>query len=268
MQKITYAITIFIVFSCHLQAQILKNKKTLEDFGLKGKVMKITYDESDSYSTERYSYFFARDGKITLQENMISSHEYVYNEDRKIQKIYFKIGEKLKDSTVFQYNAKGWLISRHKDDLFVTNTYDANGRKASMQIIYNKKDTIVKKFEYDKSDRIIKEIDLSKRKGGSNFYFTVTYDDRNNITSASEYGEINPNAYNERIDRFFTYNAKNDEISFKEMTKIFQGKKLLNTSVYSYTVTYQYDAKGNWIKKKYKKNNGKVDTVLRIIEYY
>ncbi|QHI36121.1 hypothetical protein IMCC3317_14750 [Kordia antarctica] len=268
MKKIIYLIAFASVFSFKLQGQILKDKMELEDYGLKGKVKKITYQESNQYGTQRYSYSFALDGRITKVENLGSLSEYMYDAERKLQKIYYKIGSKLNDSIIFRYDSKGHLVSKLADDLSVTYTYDSNGTKISMQVIYRRNDASITNFKYDTLGRIVKEVVMPKKEGGSKSYFSVAYDKNDNIISAIESGDINPKTYNQRIERSFSYNTHGDIISFTEVTKNYNGTKKYNSSVYSYTATYQYDSLGNWNKQTSKINNLEVDTVTRIIEYY
>lgn len=268
MKKIICLIAFACVFSFKLQGQILKDKMILKDYGLKGKVKKITYQESNQYGTQRYSYSFTLDGRIAKVENLGSLNDYVYDAEHKLQKIYYKLDSKLSDSIIFHYDSKGHLVSKLADDLSITYTYDSNGKKASMQVVYRKNDASTTNFEYDTLGRIVKEVRMPKKEGGSKSYFSVVYDKNDNIISAIESGDMNPKTYNERIERSFSYNTHGDVISFTEVTKIYNGTKKHNSSVYSSTATYQYDSRGNWIKKMSKTNNLEVDTVTRIIEYY
>jgi len=269
MKKIIYLIAFAAVFGFKVQGQILKGEMILDDYGLKGKVKKITYQESNQYRTEKYSYSFALDGRITKVENLESSSEYIYDAKRKLQKIYYKFGNKLTDSTVFRYDSKGHLVSRLADDLAVTYMYDSNGIKTSMQVVYKKNDPSITKFEYDMLGRIVKEVRMPKKEGGSKSYFSVTYDKNDNIISAIESGDMNPKTYNERIERLFSYNTHGDEVSFQEVTKVFNGERLLNSVIFSYSTIYQgYDSRNNWTKMKTTDNSGKVTTIKRRIEYY
>ena len=210
---------------------------------------------------------FNKDGYITEisifthSGNLSQKHVYVYDGDGKVTKInkydgdgdeigriVYTYNENKKATKIVDYEKSGKVISTQEmgwDGGHVTkNQYISEYSKGDYSMNEYKGNTLVKSVVYDKDGKPTGEYteyenDKMKKIVTKDFTITLTYNDKGYCSSI-----VN--------GKFYTINSFHWE----------KGE--------SYTYDYEYDNKGNWVRKVERKKNSQKATriFIREIEYY
>lgn len=214
---------------------------TLMKFNNNGFITEITnYNRSGNISQKSVC-IFDEDGKLTKINKYdeygdeIQRTVYTYNENKKVTKIvdYDKSGKIICTN---KYELEGDKVTKHQFiSEYSKGNYDMNEYKGN---------TLVKSVEYDKNGKPTgeyKEFENEKIKKIVQKDYTVifTYNDKGLCTSVDNGQLISTNSYS-----------------------VEKGE--------SYTYDYEYDDKGNWVRKIERKKDSQIATriFVREIEYF
>lgn len=293
-------IGIILLFSVLTSCSKKESKNDLEIAGLKGKVKSITIIESLSSDNEMYigeihkydllgyevekEEFYNGEHNVKYtrdnNNNIIEEKGYGVNAEGFIDdwmiKNKFNHENKLIESThlsdnkigaiyEFKYDDNGNLISEHRtypkdyaNEDITSYKYDENNniiemvtKTSVLKDSYSSYRKLV--FKYDNKNNKIYESKADEN-GKTGISIEFKYDNNNNIIE-----EVN--SYKDE-KRFITKYQYNED-------KLTEEKRLNTDGSIEWTISYDYDKEGNWIKKSYYGKNGDLkDLTLRLIEYY
>ena len=272
-----------------------RNGKPFEEIKYEGKdkvVQRTQYIDGKASIITKYAYnSYNNNTTVTRRKpdnKQIDKIVKSYNADKLDEQKTFNNDNKGIDRVTYAYDKNGNLIGENlylgTEAVQYKNVYeyDDNGKKTS-DIRYNKDSEIVYKtlFEYDGDKISVRE--TTNGDGEVEYIEKFTYDDKGNVTVKSTYEKYDDS---ETTDKF-RYDEKGNKISWvidkngveimkaeytyddkSNLTLIqtYYGDKLSETEERSYT--YEYDDKGNWIKKKVSINNKPEFIVERKITYF
>ena len=186
------------------------------------------------------------------QEGPVIEFEYRYtNEDGKksytngdLLELMIYVGENLKIQRVFTKEGKLFKERRYHK---ITSKVGSNGN------IVPVKDgrfylSSITSYSYDNQMRITRKFTTKKRPNGkANGYSNTNYT-YEKVGNDLQVKITIDNHYVDKTDKIITYNSAGHQTSVKYMYYPDKKSNRVNTDIYKYE--YEYDSKGNWIKRK------------------
>jgi hypothetical protein len=217
------------ILSCSPDKQIEKNKNTLNNMNLKGKVKSVTETVYNAVNKSGKIQKGKRDGitisNFNINENLIKYASYNSDDSLMLKRIYEydEYGRLLVETHYWL----GRIKSKH------TYTYDGQGHNIKEQYyasppgpyIENSSTTI---FKYDNSGNIIEKI--TNYENGSSDHRIYSYDNRGNI--------IKEKSLSRDFEAIYSYDENNNCI----------GMNYLHSTGNDLLYTYKYDEKGNMLQ--------------------
>ncbi|SEA34195.1 YD repeat-containing protein [Arachidicoccus rhizosphaerae] len=170
----------------------------------------------------------------------------------------------------FKLNPRGQLLQKIENSGLISNyAYDSLGKRRDVQLFFQDSVHPVGEFKYLYDDKgMLTEI-KSLDKGKPGFHYAsmkYKYDNKGNIIQESNFYPNNKLAYSD----FYTYDDKNN-IESRSRSYLGSDRQPTpqgqNDSAYNRTYSYDYDAKGNWIRRIDYYNNKPLFIVERAINY-
>jgi hypothetical protein len=196
-----------------------------------------TIKEYDKHGNLIQKYHFSVMSDTILQSMRSCKYDCMNNKVEQIDRNYGP--EFSLDPGSFGYNIKKeWRY-----------TYDESGHVAERLFFENnnKDDGVKEVYTYDSLDNLL---ETRFYRGGANTgYETYVYDSKKNIVKKNSVVLKGERTFNESIT--FVYDDKNNIVKEGD-----------------WTYQYEYDSKGNWIKKKFFRSDLKPYFIKRKIEYY
>jgi hypothetical protein len=273
--KLTLTLVFFVVYS-HCFAQ---NDWKLQ--GLKGKVKSVTTQETYRYKkngvafipwekTYSRSYQFDNTGRYTEFKEKKSDGTGGYTikytnkiKEKKIEQAYFDKDDKATITKIITLDDKGRtsdlleFTKENKPDRSYFYTYDDKGNNSTLTS-KRADGTVSSTYTYTYDDKKQKTDQRLETPGYANSYISWRYDSKGNQTDEAWY-----NGKKEMTFRFErVYDDKGNKI---EESKYKNGDAFLD----KVTWKYEYDKKGNWIKRtQYTKTGEDFQIDERVIVYY
>lgn len=171
-----------------------------------GRVVKELFHYQDDTVDTVYCQY-GNDGNLTEKKTVTSEgdvervEEYVYNKDRREEKVYEY--EELISHNIFTYNENGKIIEEVKNDfaerdkITIKNSYDENGELAKI-LIYDAQDRLISRslYEYNENNQLVQ---LTEENQHGKRIHTFRYDERGNDICQEEHDE--KGELNSRINR-------------------------------------------------------------------
>jgi len=273
-----FPLLILLSLATYLTAQNITDWKKEK---LKGKVKSFTLLENYRYKKDdkftewgilyNKKYAFDNTGRyteyteLTAKGDLSYKIKYVYNAKEKIATIsYFDKDEKPTIKKIWTYNNSGQLVQMqeytkdNKADWRYIYTYNTNGNRV-MQESYKPDSTLYSKTTYTFDDKGNETGYLLQTKGYANSGEKYAWDDKGNKTELQML-----NGKNEVSFRTVSIYDANGNVIEEQRYKGLETKLSYKT-----TFTYEYDAKGNWIKRtQYTMDGIEFDIAERKIVYY
>lgn len=267
-----------------LSAALGSNAQNITDWKkekLKGKVKSFTLLENYRYKKDdkftewgilyNKKYSFDNTGRyteyteLTPKGDLSYKIKYVYNAKEKTATVsYFNKEEKPTTKQIWTYNNSGQLTQmqyyskENKADWRYIYTYNTNGNRVMMES-YKPDSTLYSKTTYTFDDKGNETGYLLQTKGYANSSEKYTWDNNGNKTEERWLDGKNEITFR----HVYVYDDNGnviDEQVFKGQDKNFLSKA---------TYKYEYDAKGNWIKRtKFSTDGIEFDIAERKIVYY
>ncbi|WP_431109412.1 hypothetical protein [Winogradskyella poriferorum] len=185
------------------------------------------------------------------QEGPKIEFEYRYtNEDGKtsytngdLLELMIYVGENLKIQRVFTKEGKLFRERRyHKITTKLVNGYQVPVKDGEFYL------STITSYSYDDQMRITRKSTTKKRPNGeANGYSTTKYT-YEKVGNDLQVKITIDNHYADKTDKIITYNSAGHPTSVKYMYYPDKKSNRVNTDIYKYE--YEYDSKGNWIKRK------------------
>ena len=219
-------------------------------------------DANTKYETDTYKYNEAGliKEEIIIEEEREFRIEYKYNRrNNLLTKSTFNQKGELEEKVNYTYNKKGQRIKKRYYDSVGENegieeiSYDEDGRMLEIKQYWNGAFDWKQVFEYKKESTkpfYRKEYD---NEGKLDKKVTISYDDLGRVIKESIYFPVSKS----RDVNTMKYNERGDQVIFKIKRK--------RKTVVNQKFKYEYDDKGNWIKKiEYEKHIPKYVTVRKV----
>jgi hypothetical protein len=218
----------------------------------------------------------------SLLGDLITKQDFIFNKKGNVieEKTYFE-DEELRYKDVYEYDKMNNITKYY--------SYDGDGKKLyTMSYFYNKQGKLLRSVEEPIEGRIIENKYRYEELGGGANGYNIKYDAENKavdqyfykyntLGKVTEYGSYQ----NDDTTKFvayktFTYDNNGKLLAMKESTGreyIYDQNESIVSQIYdekrTFTSTYVYDKKNNWIKRTSYLPNGKLRSVLeRKIEYF
>lgn len=265
----------FLMLSLTLMIGSSKGYKThLQQIGLKGKVKEVVIS---TYKIETNSGEIVKDERVDYrfsygQFDMITGEgnsKFIYNEDGSMMEgeVYNRDGE-LEYKIIYSYDDDGYLIERRLNNYVINNsyqwklknhtdknpylseseqTYDSKGKliiteervfdnsgktiELRTTFIESDSDNIIRitKMEYDSNNNLVREEKISE-----NSIIEYSYNDKGLLENVDNYdSEMRKKGYGNKM---YKYNENGDIIE-------------VETDFVKNKYEYEYDEKGNWIRR-------------------
>lgn len=256
MKNLNFYIIIFLsllCFSCFSDEEVMND---LKKNNLKGKVKSM---EEAVYDVVE------KDGEIE-KSNLNWKHLIVYNrEGNKMMKKTYKLDGSVEDVYMYKYDRKGRLIEELGTDAAgeystkMVYEYDDKGRMIEDNLWTPEyaHPISTSTYEYDEKGMLTESIIwYTSKKNRVMWKYVYEYNDKGQESVSKTYKE---DGSLERKN-IFEYNNKGDMISMVVESDRFDPSR--------HTYNYEYDEKGNWIRRIQTDQGEPYQIIERTIEYY
>ncbi len=268
-------------------------------FDAKGNKIKQNHYNPDGtvLSASKYKYDSAEnmlESVLTAKGKILHREVYAYDEKGNVsQATFYKAGDTLLKKDTYKYDENGNEIEKDEEENAPVKKvakhyypYDANGNKVKENVFTSGGSlNQAHAWKYDMNGRMVEE-DNFTNKGTPQDKFVYKYDDQGNNLECDAYHadgslsskqtfkynlkglKIEEDDYNfeGKLVKYYTYgyDDKGNEKEYK-MFNIYGNDKQMDIAD---TYLFEYDKKGNWIKKTDLKIDGAIVLTEREIMYY
>lgn len=190
------------------------------------------------------------------------------------------------EKTTYEYDSKGNLITENfyldKDAVQIKNIYEYNGPNKISEVKLRADGSMIYKtfYEYNTANKLVKS-GTTDSNGKVQYAQDITYDKNNNVltytsTEGTDTQTTDKFNYDANNNKTLWVNLVNNKEIFKADYKYDKNNNLIavnstdtqNAMNISNTYSYEYDKKGNWIKKTTTINSKPAFTTTRTITYF